>query len=262
MADIPNSLLLAFERGHAFHSICKIAIDKWDGHKFEMYDDEEGCRHMTMKQAAEILEASDKFDFVIFDTADMAVKKCTDYWLNKLGHAHLQDAGDFGKGYDLCQNTPFRQLVGAILATGRGIGLITHSNITTTNFAKGAKSKRETTLPGGIHKFLHTQADIILHGSFGARRPNSKHRERILQTEGDEETLAGNRTKGINLPPKFIVDYDNPWKQWCEFFKDPKAADKATLALNKSKNEDSEEVATLQVEEEEEVQQPVKKGKK
>ena len=227
MCDIPNALLLASERGHQFQTCHKIAIDKWDERAFEIYDDQDDVRHMTMTQITEILEKSSKFDFIIFDTADMFVKLCLDYHLKKNGWVHANDGGDYGKGYEIVQNAPFRQLVGRIMATGRGVGFITHSEPKTTTFKASKATKRETTLPGGIHKLLHTQADVILHASFGMKQKGQKARDRVLQTEGDEETLAGNRTKQVNIPPKFIVDSVSPWGQWSRFFSDPTAAAEA-----------------------------------
>ena len=226
MCSIPDCLLLAFERGHAFQEAHKIGIAKWAG-KHEITEDDEGVRYMTMEQVSNILEATDKFSFIIFDTADMAAKMCSDYYCQKFGWDHVSSGGDYGKGYDIGQNTPFRQMVGAILRTGRGVGFITHSQISTKKLSKGDVSKKETTLPGGIHKFIHTQADIMLHAEFGPRG------ERILRTAGDEDTLAGNRVKGLTLPPRFIVDPKDPWKQWLSFFNDPKAAAKAAADLEK-----------------------------
>lgn len=251
---VPDALLIAFERGYQFQTIPTIFVDAWDAKNFEAYTDDDGVNHLTMKQVMEVLTTTDKFKFVIFDTADMAAKKCTDYHLQKHGWQHAQDGGDFGKGYDIVQNAPFRQMIGAIMSTGRGIALITHSEVKTTEFKKGAKSKRETSLPGGVHKFLHTQADVIMHGSFGVKQKGNRYRDRIVQTEGDEETLAGNRTRELNIPPRFILDPADPWGQWCRFFRDSNAADVATaeLAASASKRmsdrpeEDEEDVASLQ----------------
>ena len=249
---VPNALLIAFERGFQFQTCPTIFVDCWDAKGFEPYTDDDGVNHLTMKMVMEVLQATKKFDFVIFDTADMAAKKCVDYYLNKHGWQHAQDGGDFGKGYDIVQNAPFRQMIGAIMATGRGIALITHSEVKTTAFKKGEKSKRETSLPGGVHKFLHTQADVIMHGSFGVKQKGNKYRDRIVQTEGDEETLAGNRTRELNIPARFILDPERPWEQWCSFFTDPAAGDVATAELaasaghKESDTSEDEEVASLQ----------------
>ncbi len=220
--NIPEALLLAFERGHAFQSAFKIAVNSWKG-KEEIEEDEDGVRYMSMEMVMHALEHSEKFPFIIFDTADMAAKLCSDYYCKVNGWDHISSGGDFGKGYDIGQNTPFRQYVGRILATGRGIGFITHSQVSTAKFKTGDKVKKETSLPGGIHKFLHTQADVILHGMFG-NTTKGKYKARILQTAGDDETLAGNRMREIVLPKQFVIDNEDPWKQWLDFFKNPKAA--------------------------------------
>lgn len=225
--SIPDSLLLAFEQGHSFQEAHKIVVDKWAG-AHDIYEDEEGVRHMTMTQVKDILLASDRFSTVIIDTADMAAKACADYMCEKKGWTHLKDGGDYGVGYDIGQTTPFRQLIGAIMKSGRGVVFITHTQEKESKLKKES-AKKETSLPGGIHKFVHTQADVILHASFGKHRKGTKARDRILQTAADEETLAGNRAKGVNLPFKFIVEQGRAWEQWAEFFSNPEAADLATL---------------------------------
>lgn len=230
--DIPNSLLVAFERGYQFQTVPTVFIDAWDAKRdYEPYVDEAGVTHMTMQLLEKSLTVSDKYDFVTFDTADMAAKKCADYFCKLNGWQHPQDGGDYGKGYDITQNSPFRHMINGILATGRGIGFVTHSQVNTTAFKAGSKSKKETSLPGGIHKFLHSQADIIMHGSYGVKQKGRKYRDRILQTEGDEETLAGNRSRELNIPARYIVDPADPWKQWVRFFTDPTAGEEATREL-------------------------------
>lgn len=227
--DFPGAVLLAFERGFQFQQCPTIFIDKWHDPKFEPYVDSDEVMHMTMMQASKVLEASDKYKFLVYDTADMAAKKCSDYYLEKYKWQHAQDGGDFGRGYDIAQNTPFRQSVGRMMATGRGIAFTTHQAIN-EHKTKSGFAKKETTLPGGIYKFLHTQADIILHGSFGARQKGNKYRDRIWQTEGDEEVLAGNRARGLYLPAKYIVDPERPYEQWAEFFANPEIAAEADIS--------------------------------
>lgn len=263
--DVPDALLVAFERGFQFQKTPTVFIDKWDDKNFEAFKDEDDVVHMTMKQLEKSLTASDKYQFIIFDTADMAAKKCSDYHLNKYGWQHAQDGGDYGKGYDIVQNAPFRQMIGSIMSTGRGIALITHSEIKTTDFKKGKQSKKETSLPGGVHKFLHTQADIIFHGSFGVRQKGNQYRDRIWQTEGDEETLAGNRTRDLSLPVRYIVDPERPWAQWEQFFNDPTAAIEAETALARSVgNRKLEATEQAEVDEQPQQEQPAtspKRGK-
>ena len=224
--DVPDSLLIAFERGFQFQQTPTVFIDMWHDStgKFEPYKDDAGIIHTTMTLLKKVLVNSDKYKFLILDTADMAAKKCTDYYLEKYRWQHVQDGGDYGRGYDIAQNTPFRQMVGALMGTGRGMAFTTHQAVNSTDMKKGKKVLKETTLPGGIYKFLHTQADVILHGSFGVRQKGNTYRDRIWQTEGDEETLAGNRARSLHLPQKYIVDPERPWAQWAEFFTNPELA--------------------------------------
>lgn len=243
--DCPDALLIAFERGFQFQKTPTVFIDIWHDPKFEPYTDDNDVVHMTMTQLKKSLVASDKYRFLIFDTADMAAKKCSDYHLGKHGWQHAQDGGDFGRGYDIVQNTPFRQMVGDLMATGRGIAFTTHQQVNTTEFKKGKRAMKETTLPGGVYKFLHTQADIILHGHFGVRQKGNTYRDRIFQTEGDEETLAGNRARDLVLPARYIVDPARPWAQWTEFFTDPskavEAEEELMAASSKRRREEDEE---------------------
>lgn len=224
---IPDALLLAFEQGHAFQKAHKMVIDAWDKKIAEgdsaIWEEAgadgegNGIFHGTMTKVVEVLEASDRFSFIIMDTADMAAKMCLDYYLRKHGWTHAQDGGDYGKGHDIAQNTPFRQMVGRLMRTGRGIAFITHTQVNKTDLG----SKKETTLPGGVFKFLHTQADVIMHGRFGVRQKGKRYHDRIIKTQGDEHVLAGNRMKDVVVPNEYVMDSEDPWGQWCGFFTDP-----------------------------------------
>lgn len=241
--DFPDALLIAFERGFQFQKCPTVFIDVWHDPKFEPYMDDDCVMHMTMTQLRKTLVASDKYKFLVFDTADMAAKKCSDYYLEKYRWQHAQDGGDYGRGYDIVQNTPFRQAIGDLMSTGRGLAFTTHQNINEAKVGKGGKKefKKETTLPGGVYKFLHTQADVIMMGSYGIRQKGNKYRDRIWQTEGDEEVLAGNRTKGLYLPSKYIVDPERPYEQWAEFFSNPDLAAEADIGAVKADREETEE---------------------
>lgn len=236
MCAIPDLLLLAFEQGHGFIEAHKVVIDAWDYNVPEARkqqpwtEGDNNLVHMTFMQAVEVICASDRFPIVGIDTADAAGKQCLDFHIKKHGLVHAQD-WEFGKGHDVCLNTPFRQAVGRILKSGRGVVFTTHSNTTDSRFAGQTKSKKECTLPSGLAKFLIPQSDVILHGRFGPRDPITKRRTRIFQTEGSDEVLAGARGVGqqYNLPSKFIIDQANSWGQWTEFFSDPEAAARATL---------------------------------
>jgi hypothetical protein len=255
MCAAPDSLLLAFEEGHAFHETHKIIIDAWNKPYSErgLGKDDDGNFHLSFDEAVEAIVASDRFQFIVIDTADMAAKMCLDYHYKKYGVNHASDAGDYGKGWDLCLTQPFRQQIGQLMKSGRGVGFITHTNIVEKKVGNTTVSRAETTLPSQVQKFLHTQADLILHGNFGKKRKGQLERDRVISMDGSNEILAGSRVRKVLLPKKFIVDPDNPWGQWTEFFKSERAVHKAdeeyrTLVLG-GKEEDTVLAAEAESEE-------------
>lgn len=229
MCSVPDSILLATEQGHAFHETHKIIIDGWDAYRGDkgLSIDDDGNHHLTFVEAVEAICVSNRFNFVVVDTADMACKMCLDWNYKKRGIEHATEAGDYGKGWDLCLTQPFRQQIGQLMRSGRGVGFITHSSVITKKVGKTETSKEETTLPSQAQKFLHTQADVILHGKFGRLREGMQDRDRIIVMDGSNEILAGSRIRGVHLPRKYIVDPEHPWQQWESFFTNPKTVNAA-----------------------------------
>lgn len=225
LMSIPGAVLFAFEEGHQFHSGFKIIIEAWDAKSidFKPYVDDNGCSHMTLVQAVEAVCASDKFKFVGFDTADMAVKMCLDWHTKRKGVEHISDM-EWGKGYDILLADPFRQQVLKLIKSGRGVGFTTHSKNEIARFSDGEKARKEMTLPRSVKQFIVGQADVIGHGEFG--RKIGKTRDRVLVLEGTTDTLAGTRA-GIHVPSRYVVDEKQIWKQWKSFFSDPAAAKRA-----------------------------------
>lgn len=236
-------MLLAFEEGHAFIEAKKIIIDAWDI-PLKVYKDggswgidDDGNTHASAMEVIAALEHNCPYDFIIVDTADMASKMCTDYKCAAVGVQHPSDGGDYGKGWDLLQTAPFRQWYGRLVKLGVGIGCTSHVDIKVEKDKKGnvTSVKRETTLPKGIQKFIHTQCDVIVNGTFGRRRKGNDERDRVVCFDGSQDVLAGTRIRGVPIPKKYIVapptaeDQGIPWKQWCKFFGEGGAEYAATL---------------------------------
>lgn len=228
----PDAVLLAFEAGHRFQRGFKIEIAKWHEKGYEVERDREGVPRMTVMQALDALEASERYNLVIFDTVDMASRMCMDYHCEKLGVEHPQDAGDYGKGWDITLNSPMRKAILRMLKTGRGVALITHTKNEIARFSSGERARKESTMPAGVARFCVSQADMIMHGELGKKRAGNRLRDRILVCEGDSDTLAGNRT-GSMLPERYVVDPENPWSQFVKFFKVKGATDKAEAFYKK-----------------------------
>lgn len=220
----PDTLLLACEEGHKFIEGFKIVIDSWDDTDEDT--DEDGNLHLSFLEAVKRLKKTKRFKFIVVDTLDALVNMCKDHFLKKYRSEHLADLGDYGKGYDIAQNTPIRRVMGEMLKTGRGIGYITHQKITTNTFeSKGKKAstqvKKETSLPSGIMAIVYPQVDAIFHMEFGGTQEGNAWRDRIIRTEGSETLLAKNR--GGKFPRAFIVPSDpvEAWAKLNSFLEEP-----------------------------------------
>jgi hypothetical protein len=231
---VPNALLLAFEEGHADISCFKIVITSWSVPLRErgvMEDTETGIKFASAMEVIDALEVYCPFEFVIIDTLDAASKMCTDHECDKAGLKHASDGGDYGKGWDVYQTNPFRRYYNRIVKLGVGVGGTTHVKEEWKKNKFGVEEfRRETSLPAGIQRFIHSQADVIINGSFGRRRKGHIDRDRIISFDGTNETMAGTRIKTIRLPVRYIPtpptkeDPAAPWKQWVNFFENSPAA--------------------------------------
>jgi hypothetical protein len=231
----PNCLLLAFEAGYGFVQCPKIVIIDWDRSYSERkegwIEDSDGLVYTSAMEVIEALEAYCPYAIIIIDTVDMASKLCTDYNMARARVEHPSDAGDFGRGWALLQTDPFRRFYNRLVKLGVGVAAITHSQEKTDKDKFGRdRFRRETTLPGGIQKFIHSQADVIMHGFKPESKRLTKQGIRYISFDGSDEVLAGSRIKKVYIPNRYIVsaptmkDDSVPWNQWAEFFKDNPAA--------------------------------------
>lgn len=233
----PNALLLAFEEGHGSINIPKVVITGWSvaaRDREPSEDTETGTIFATAMEMIEALEAYNPYDFIILDTVDQAVKMCSDYMCAKDGIAHPSDGGDFGKGWDLYQTSPFRKYYNRIVKLGVGVALTTHVNEEwKKDQYKQDVFRRETTLPKGVQKFVHAQSDVIINGMWGRWRKGMDDRDRLISFDGTNEIMAGSRIRGVFVPSKYIVkspsqdDLTVPWRQWNDFFVDSPEAGEA-----------------------------------
>jgi hypothetical protein len=258
-SGVENALLLAFEEGHMWANCLKIVITDWTpptlGSRGPSQDDETGIVYATAMEIIEALETHNPFKFIIIDTADMASKMCTDYELGRAKLPHPSDGGDYGKGWDIYQTTPFRRFYNRLVKLNVGIGCTSHIKEEWRRDKYGVEIyKRESTLPSGIQKFIHTQSDVIINGFFGVKRPRrgKQIRDRIISFDGSDEVMAGTRIQRVYIPNKYIsvppTDEDTtlPWRQWCSFFENsPKAGQEAEKEyMEQIKISDSDKVFT------------------
>jgi len=244
----PNVLLIAFEEGHRFAECHKVVINNWVVPYKDQAPkiDNDGIIYCSAMEIIEALEAAGDecpYRAIIMDTVDMAVKMSTVHELAKAKLAYPSDGGDYGKGWSLLQTTPFRRYYNRFVKLGLGIICTTHIKEEWKADKNGIiQYRRESTLPGKVQEFLHTQSDVIINGSFGGRkrpRKGMQYRDRIVSFDGTDEIMAGTRITRVYLPNKYIMaapshgNYDAPWKQWVNFFADsPRAGEAAQEEYN------------------------------
>lgn len=235
----PKCLLLACEEGHKFTRGFKVIIDCWAGKLnnggMNPYKDSKGTVHNSFVGVVANLQKDNKFDFVFIDTVDALVNMLLEYTLGKKALEHVSDGGEWGKGYDILQNTPFRKTFNKLLKTGKGVGASTHEKAESKTFKSGKSfAKKETTMPKGIYMQIYAQFDLIMHGEFGKLPQGETKRTRILTSEGSEDILAKNR--GGLVPPAFLVPrkFEERWKMFADFFTKPATKDLAFKAYEKA----------------------------
>lgn len=218
-ASNPNCLQLLCQEGHAGVGGYKVRITSWDSED-EPYIAPDGIASMSFIQLVQSLQAEKNliYDFMSIDTIDDLVKMLVDEkmpTLKKDGKKiqHLSDM-DYGKGYEIGQNSPFRKEFSKITKLGIGILFITHEDIAIRTFGKQQQAKKETTLPTGIYKQIFPIVESVLHGVLGKKRKGQPRRDRIFVTEGSETMLAKNRYGA--LPAAWIVNQTIS-KRWDEF---------------------------------------------
>lgn len=222
-ASNPNCLQLLCQEGHAGVGGYKVRIISWDGDE-EPYIAPDDIPCMSFVQCVKQLREMNPlpYNFMSVDTIDDLVKMLVDEkmpTLKKDGRAiqHLSDL-EYGKGYDMGQNSPFRKEFQKLTKLGLGIIFITHEDTTEKSFGKEKRAKKETTLPTGIYKQIFPIVESVLHGVFGKRRKGTERRDRIIVTEGSETMLAKNRYGA--LPAAWIVNPDitKRWKEFVSFW--------------------------------------------
>lgn len=218
----PKCLLLACEEGHGATDGYKIRVTGWDdSEKYPVTERNPIPRggFVQIVGALQKMEDDLPYDSVAIDTIDLLIRFLAEESLGRLKVKHLSEL-EFGRGWDLGQNTPFRNEINKLVKLGLNVLFITHEDKSEFKDKQGrVLNKKETTLPKGIFKQIYPMVDTILHGIFGKKLKSLPRRDRIFVTEGSEDMLAKNRF-GL-LPPAWLVnqEQDQRWVEFLELFK-------------------------------------------
>lgn len=224
----PNVCLLAFEAGYSEIDCPKIVITCWDRpykeKKLGWDVDDDDIAYTSAMEVIDEMESGCPYDLVIIDTLDVATKMASDYYCTLAKVEHPSEGGNYGRGWDLLQTKPVRMFYNRLVKLGIGVAAITHTKEKVDERFNDSRPKKETSLPGGIQHFIHTQSDCIMHGFFARRRKGQRDRDRYITFDGNNFLMAGTRVRKVYIPNKYIVnppsrtDDSLPWKQWEEFF--------------------------------------------
>lgn len=192
--QIPNSLLLAFEKGYqALPKVFAQDITKWT--------DFQSVTNQLRKEAVKA-----KFKTVVIDTADIAWDLCVEYVCSRNGVNSLGDIA-WGKGYQEATDE-FATELRKISNLGYGIVFTSHAKIVAVgDEEKGEEiyQKVSSTLTKRPHKIINGMVDLI--GYIAIEYSDDETAERVLYTRDTPNVEAGTRFRF--LPTKIKFDYES-----------------------------------------------------
>ena len=193
-----DPLTLAFEPGSTSLETYQVKVPTWT---------------RALKLIRE-LENSDKFNPIVWDTADIAYELCTRHVCKRKGIDHPSDEG-YGKGWNAIRSE-YGNALKRILDTGRGLALISHDTERKIEIRGGGEyDVIVPTMSGQARDIIEGMVDVIVHYHFTKDR-------RIAQIIGDDHTVAKNRIEGHfeytdGTPMKYIDMGDCSNDAWDNF---------------------------------------------
>jgi hypothetical protein len=154
----------------------------------------------TLLAAIKLLEDCDQFANVCIDTADEALRLCTNYVCKLQGLRHPHDANDYGKTWTLLADE-FCAALKRIQQTGRGLYMTAHDSERAIDSASGKQkyTRIGPQLSGQAGKRVLGFVDFILYGDYMMVGGEER---RVARTSGSDLITAKHRkiADGRNLP--------------------------------------------------------------
>jgi hypothetical protein len=177
-AQFDTALHMMFEPGGKYLRISRLPLTG----QFSLWE--------QFRKVIDKLVKTDRFQTIVFDTADLAYELCTQYICEEAGEDHINDGNlGYGKGLDMV-DAEFKKQILRITGTGRGVIFISHTKSQEFERSTGAKnSKLIATIRDRGRRFINGFVDITgYYGYYGD--------ERRLLIRGDENVDAKCRIKG------------------------------------------------------------------
>ncbi len=194
----PDALFFAFEPGTKGMEI------------YEFNADGGGCRNWEIaRKGVSLLEKTDDFQTVVFDTVERAYDMCLDWVCENRGIEYPGNDAfgeqDFGKSWRAVRQE-FMDIIHRILFTGRGIIFTSHAK-TAEHKVKSTGEKYTRiypTMSNQARKTVEALVDFFFFADY--IRSKDGNIERVFVTQGDETIWAGCR-KGVAPFPQFVPMY-------------------------------------------------------
>jgi len=148
-----------------------------------------------LREAIDLLEKTDRFEFVIIDTVDRAYEKCLTWWCqqNGIDYPGVDRNGkeDFGKSWRGIRDE-FTFQIDRIINSGRGVGFTSHAKEVETK-PKNAEPYHRIypTMSNQARKVIEPLVDMFFFADYV--KDDKGKTNRILICEGDEAIWAGAR---------------------------------------------------------------------
>ncbi|HEY3376259.1 MAG TPA: ATP-binding protein [Armatimonadota bacterium] len=169
--------------------------------------------------ACDILEGGHDYRSIIIDTADNAVKFCSEFICEQWKIKHPSDL-PMGKGWSLITNE-FMRVINSLALGGYGVYLVSHAKTEEIKTRTGTYTRTVPTLSGKSGEGIVGLVDMIFfmdsdetEGSEGAVIPQT-----VLRTKPSQYYVAKDRTG--RLPDPFVIEYlsgPEDWKNLCKAF--------------------------------------------
>lgn len=191
-AQIPDNLLLCFERGVNFLSgIYAVDIQRWSDLKAIL-------RQLNKP------DVKGKFKTITFDTVGIAWELCEEYICSCNNVSTIGDI-PWGEGYKLVSKE-FKSVLRGISMMGYGVVLIAHAKISNVKIDDDIfVEKVSPDLPARAQTIVNAFVDIA--GYIRLSYDNSGNSTRTLVFRGNENVVAGTRAK--YLPNEIPFSYED-----------------------------------------------------
>jgi len=228
-AQIPNTLLCAFEKGYNFIAGVKAQpIEKWADFKLVL-------RQLEKPEAKQI------YNTIAIDTVAEAYSLCEDYICSQNG---VQKIGDipYGAGYAACKRE-FEKCLRKITLMDYGLVIIAHAQVKNEEIKNG-KGKDEVVTIEKISPAIPARAADVVNRLVDVTGfiktswlPNGQS-ERTLITRATPTIMAGTRLK--HLPSEIPFGYDNLVQAISDAIQ--KEADEGAVVVDKKEVETDDEL--------------------